>query len=72
MAGEMIFSYRDLYPNMGYEETSTKVNPEEDDREALNEEVDLAEKSSKDASTKNILISIGIIVALVIFLGGAK
>lgn len=71
--GETLFSYRDLYPNMGMEETSLKSNPESDDLDALNEDAKLSEESSiSNAKSKNILIAIGVLVALVFFFGGAK
>ena len=71
--GEMSFKLRDLYPNMGYEETSTMSAPEVDDQDALNEDVKAAEETSAtEASTRNIFIALGMICALVIFLGGVK
>ena len=66
----MNFSFKDLYPNMGGYETSTSVAPEASDQDVLNEDYDKAQKVSQtQASNKNILIGLGILVALVIFLG---
>lgn len=71
MAGEIGYSFRDLYPNMTGLDTSTLANPEADDQEALNEDVNIAEESSMtQASRKNIFIAIFVLVALVVFFGG--
>ena len=69
----MNFALRDLYPSMGITETSTEVIPEEDDMEVLNENPEDAEKASKTtASGKNILLAVGVLIAVIIFLGGGK
>lgn len=66
--------YNDIYP--GYKpgtETSTNVNPQADDQDALNEDTKVAEKADvNNASKKNVLLAFGVLVALIIFLGGAK
>ncbi len=68
---EMCFSMSDLYPNMGGVDTSTLATPEVDDLDALNEDVKIAEASTKtEASKKNIFIALGVLVALVVFFGG--
>lgn len=68
---ELGFAMADLYPNYGGVDTSTLVTPEVDDQDALNENVKVAEESSAtQASSKNIFIAIGVIIALVIFFGG--
>lgn len=68
---ELGFAMADLYPNYGGVDTSTLVTPEVDDQNALNEDVNVAEKSSAtQPSTKSIFISIGVIIALIIFFGG--
>ena len=69
----MNFNLKDLYPNMMGHETSTSVAPESDDQNVLNEDYEKAQKVSQtQASNKTIFISIIVIVALVVFLGGAK
>lgn len=71
MAGELAFSFKDLYPSWAGIETSNLATPEVDDQEALNESVEVAEESTTtEAKKKNILIALGVIVALVIFFGG--
>lgn len=67
-----VFSFKDVYPSYVGNETSTEVIPEENDMEALVENGKDAEEVGRGARTKNILIATGILVALVIFLGGAK
>lgn len=65
----MDFSYSDLYPNMSsaQEETSTEVSLEENDKDAMNDEVEVTE--SKGSSPKSIFLAIGVAVAMVVFLG---
>ena len=41
--GELGFSYKDLYPSYGGDETSTEAIPDENDMDALNENADDAE-----------------------------
>lgn len=68
---ELGFSMSDLYPNYGGVDTSTIVNPEADDQEALNEDTKVAlEADTKEARGKNIFIAMIVLVALVIFFGG--
>ena len=68
---ELRFSMADLYPNYGGVDTSTIVNPEVDDQDALNEDTKIAgESASKEARTKNIFVALAVLVALVIFFGG--
>lgn len=69
----MNFNLKDLYPNMQGFETSTSVAPESDDQNVLNEDYEKAQKVSQtQASNKHIFIAFIVIVALVVFLGGAK
>lgn len=69
--GELGFSMADLYPNYGGIDTSTVVNPEADDQEALNEDTQIAsEATTKEARGKNIFLAMVVMVALVIFFGG--
>lgn len=71
MGTELGFSMADLYPNMTGVDTSTLVNPEADDQEALNEDTKLArESATKDARGKNIFLALAVFVGLVIFFGG--
>ena len=75
MTGEMIFSMRDLYPNYiaQEEETSTKANPDADDQDALNEDTQITEKAdTRNASRKNVLLALAVLVALVVFFGGRR
>ena len=69
--GELGFSYSDLYPTYGGVDTSTVVNPEADDQEALNEDTKIVnEASSKDARGKNIFLALAVLICLIIFFGG--
>ena len=65
------YAYADLYPGWGVIDTSTVAVPETDDQDALNENVIVAENSDmKNASKKNIMIALVVLVALIIFFGG--
>lgn len=69
--GELGFSMSDLYPNFGGVDTSTVVNPEADDQEALNEDTKIiGEASSKEARGKNIFLALAVLIGLIIFFGG--
>lgn len=69
----MDFAMRDLYPAMGIAETSTEVIPDADDMDALNENTQDAEKASHTfARGKFILLGVGVMVAVIVFLGGGK
>ena len=65
----LLFSLRDVYPNLGAVETSTAVNPEADDQEALNQNPEEAQQAGRNASKRNVFLAIGVIIALIIFLG---
>lgn len=68
---ELGFSMSDLYPNFGGVDTSTIVNPEADDQEALNEDTStIKEAKTKEARGKNIFLTFAVLVALIIFFGG--
>ena len=72
---ELVFSLRDLYPNIAttQEETSQKANPDAEDQTALNEDANLSEKAdNNNASTKKIILAIIIIVVLVVLFGSSK
>lgn len=66
--------FNDIYPQSRQgTETSTNVNPQAEDQDALNEDTKIAEKADVNtASKKNVLLAFGVLVALIIFLGGAK
>lgn len=71
--GEMNFSLRDLYPNMGCTETSTDAQPDADDKEVLIENAsEAAAADPKKARGLHILIGVGVMVAAVIFLGSGE
>ena len=70
--GELGFSYKDLYPSYGGDETSTEAIPDENDMDALNENADDAEKATKGARPKNLVIAAFVLIAVVVFLGGVK
>ena len=69
---QMDFSMRDLYPNYAGDETSTQALPDEDDMDALVENADDAEEATKGARPKNMLIAALVMIAVVVWLGGAK
>ena len=70
--GELGFSYKDLYPSYGGDETTTEAIPDENDMNALNENADDAEKATKGARPKNLVIAAVVMIAAVVFLGGVK
>lgn len=73
MNGELQFSFADLYPTYGGVDTSTKATPENDDQDALNEDVSTAEKASAiEASKTSVFATLAILVLLIIFFGGGK
>lgn len=60
----------DIYPGLGIMDTNTKVVPDVDDKDALNEDTTVAEQASTTESSKrNVLIALAVIAAMVIFLG---
>lgn len=71
--GALNYAIRDLYPAYGVTETSTDVIPDVNDMDALNEDVKTAQDSNQHfARGKFMLIGVGVILALIVFLGGAK
>ena len=70
--GELGFSYKDLYPSYGGDETSTEGIPDENDMNALNENADDAEEATKGARPKKLVIAAVVMIAVVVFLGGVK
>lgn len=64
---------KDLYPNYMGVDTSNLASPSVDDHDALGEDVATAEKVSlTESSKKNILLALGVLVALIIFFGSGK
>ena len=73
MSGALSYSLRDLYPTMGITDTSDEVITEAEDREALTENASDAETASnKFARGKFMLLGVGVLLAVVFFLGGAE
>ena len=70
--GELGFSYKDLYPSYGGDETSTEAIPDGNDMDALNENADDAEEATKGARPKNLVIAAVVMIAVVVLLGGVK
>ena len=69
----MNFNYRDIYPEYAGTETSTEVAPEADDMEALEENKEDAEAvSNTHARGKNMIFACIVLIAAVVFLGGAR
>lgn len=69
----MNYSFRDIYPTMGIEETSTEAIPEPVEQAALQEDAATAETvNPKFARGKNIILAVGILTAVVFFLGSSK
>lgn len=61
---------KDLYPNFSGIETSTKVMPDVNDQDALNEDVESSEKvRTEEASKKKIFLFIGLFIIFVVLLG---
>lgn len=70
--GEMTLFKKDLYPNLGYRETSTEAIPEPDDQDSLGEDATKAgNMSTKSASKFNIILGVVIVICLIVFLGAA-
>lgn len=73
MVGSLNFGYRDLYPTMGVSETSTEVVPGADDMEALNENAGEAKAASKTfARGTKMILAVGVLLAVIVFLGGGE
>lgn len=68
----MGFNYKDLYPNYDGDETSTQALPDENDMDALVENADDAEEAQKGARPKNLFLAAIVMIAVVVWLGGAK
>ncbi|QWG70200.1 hypothetical protein EXW32_27820 (plasmid) [Bacillus mycoides] len=72
MAGELSHFKKDLYPNLGYENTSFLTIPEAEDQQAMVDDQKVAEetaKSSNKAGHKNILLGIVLLVIIMFVLG---
>ena len=69
----MNYSFRDIYPTMGVEETSTEAIPEPVEQAALQEDIKAAEVTNpRFARGKNIALAVGVLACVVIFLGSMK
>lgn len=72
MAGELSHYMKDLYPNMGFENTTYLSIPEAEDQQAMVDDQKVAEetaKSSNKAGHKNILLGIILLVIIMFVLG---
>lgn len=71
--GEMAFYARDLYPNMGYEDTRTNTQPEAEDKARLEEDYTDREKvqaeTRNDTPAKKIYLAVAVLALLAIGLG---
>lgn len=64
---------KDLYPNFAGLDTTAETIPEAEDKDALHEDMEQAEKVSvKESSKKNILLALAVMAGLVIFFGSSK
>lgn len=71
--GEMSFYFSDLYPGLSKTETSLEAAPEKDDQDALNEDTKVSEVADISyARGSKIFLSVLVVVAIIIFLGGAN
>lgn len=71
--GDMNFSFRDLYPNMGYTETSTEAQPDANDKEVLVENAsEAAAADPKNARGLYMAVGVAVLVAIVVFLGSGE
>ena len=69
----MNYSYRDIYPTMGIEETSTEAIPEPVEQAALQEDsAAAAAVNPRFAGGKKIGLAVVVLACLVVFLGANK
>ena len=69
----MNYSYRDIYPTMGVEETSTEAIPNPTEQASLQEDEKVAQATnSKMASSKKIGLAVLLLGCLVAILGSRK
>ncbi|MDA2733461.1 hypothetical protein PDR34_27430 [Bacillus cereus] len=72
MAGEMSHYMKDLYPNMGFQNTTYQTIPEAEDQQALVDDQKIAEETGKmenKAGHKNIMLGIVLILIIMFVLG---
>ncbi|HDR7311501.1 TPA: hypothetical protein QCX08_004009 [Bacillus cytotoxicus] len=72
MAGELSHFMKDLYPNMGFQNTTYTTIPEAEDQNALVDDQKVAEESQKadnKAGHKNIMLGIVLILIIMFLLG---
>ena len=70
--GSVLYGYKDIYPTYNGGETSTEAVPDADDMAALNENEEDAKNNSKQARGKNMIFACIVLIALVVWFGGAK
>ena len=69
----MNYSYRDIYPTMGVEETSTEAIPTPTEQKALQEDEKVSQAASpKTASAKKIGLAVLLLGCVVVVLGSRK
>ena len=67
-----MFTYADLYPNMGMDTTAETI-PEAADQQALVDDTKVAEAASVNGKKKfPILLSVLLVVVIAVVIGGAK
>lgn len=72
MAGEMNHFMKDLYPNMGFQNTTYTTIPEAEDQQALVDDQKIAEESAKQKNSgghKNIMLGIILLIIIMFVLG---
>ncbi|AGT13372.1 hypothetical protein O144_gp13 [Bacillus phage Wip1] len=72
MAGELSHFKKDLYPNLGFENTSYLSIPEAEDQQAMVDDQKVAEetaRTSNKAGHKNIMLGIVLLIIIMFVLG---
>lgn len=75
MAGELHYYMKDLYPNMGFMDTTLSTVADTDDQNAMVDDQDLAEKynvKENPVQTKKIWMAVLAVIAVMFFLGVIK
>lgn len=68
MAGELYFGMNDLYPGMGFYNTTHATQPEAADRQALVDDWDTAKKNPNVDPEKNKKIWVSVIATVIIMI----
>lgn len=68
----MDLKMRDVYPNVGIVETSTIVQPDEEDLITADDDQKMSEKGVKGTTKKTLFIAFGLLFGLSFILGIAK